>query len=452
MEMQGELPVKPNIMIESPLDGAVIFADSEGAGRRNRQRWIVVGGAAIGMLGGFLTVFFATSPFFLLPLAQEFGWTRAEVTSGTMCGMLGVAAGSTVASGLFGRLGLERTIALSVLCLATGLALLSLLPDNLTFLRLLCFAIGVSGCATTYIGYNSVLNRWFDDDLGIALGIVGAGSGLGFVFAPLISNALIAGFGWRHAYLGLALVALCLGILALFMVSRPKGGVNETGVAGAATGAMEAEGSTFREAVGQWRFWIIVLVVFFSTFATLGAVAHSASVMSDRGLQMSQAAIVMSLGSGLTGLVAKPLIGTLLDRFLTPQLAIVLFVSAAIGLYGWAYATTFPIFFAAAAFTGFAIGAEGNLIPFWVRRYFGTKAFGAIYGTIFGTVTLGGVAGPLAFGYAFDVTGSYAHVMLAASAACVLCAIATPILGKYLFLPKQRFEPSVPAPQRPGEA
>ena len=61
---------------------------------------------------------------------------------------------------------------------------------------------------------------------------------------------------------------------------------------------------------------------------------------------------------------------------------------------------------------GLGQGAEFDILPYAISRYFGLRAFGAIYSSIFAAVTLGGAIGPFVMGMSFDATGSYSVALL----------------------------------------
>jgi MFS family permease len=72
---------------------------------------------------------------------------------------------------------------------------------------------------------------------------------------------------------------------------------------------------------------------------------------------------------------------------------------------------TGSLVFVAAALVGLGVGAEFDIMPYAVSRYFGMRAFGEIYSYTLATFTLGGVVGPLLMGVGFDLTGSYRLVL-----------------------------------------
>ena len=65
----------------------------------------------------------------------------------------------------------------------------------------------------------------------------------------------------------------------------------------------------------------------------------------------------------------------------------------------------------AVVLVGLGVGAELDVMPYVVSRYFGLRAFGEIYSYTFALFTLGGVIGPLLMGAGFDATGSYSLVL-----------------------------------------
>ena len=71
----------------------------------------------------------------------------------------------------------------------------------------ICFLVGMVSAGTTVVGYMSVLPKWFDSRLGLALGLAGIGAGAGVGLAPFIATNLVGQFGWRGAYAGLAAIA-----------------------------------------------------------------------------------------------------------------------------------------------------------------------------------------------------------------------------------------------------
>jgi predicted MFS family arabinose efflux permease len=401
------------------------------APRSTGSRIAIVAGAGLGMGGGFAASYFSTLSLFLKPLTAEFGWGRAETAASTALAMVGLAFGSLVVGRLVDRFGALRVIAISAAAMAALIASLATLSGHPLVLALLSFAIGLVGVGTTPAGYLPVLARGFDRRLGLALGSAMVGLGAGAVVMPLVGQRLIADHGWRGAYVGLAACSLAMAALAMMLLRLGA----ETGPSmRMPAGDAAAEGDTFREAARTPRFWALVAILFVVSAAGLGAGVHIAALLTDRGLSAAQAAQIVALtGAGMT--LGRLVAGALLDLVPARWLGAIAFALGGVGLATLASGATTSLAALAtgALLTGFAIGAEGDFIPYCVRRYFGVRAFGAIFGALFGVYALGGVAGPVAFGLAFDRLGSYGAVYAAAAAACMCAAVFTAGLGRYRF-------------------
>jgi MFS family permease len=76
------------------------------------------------------------------------------------------------------------------------------------------------------------------------------------------------------------------------------------------------------------------------------------------------------------------------------------------------------------------MGAEADLTPYLLTRYFGLKAFSTLYGFSWTAYAVAGAIGPVLMGRAFDLTGPYPSLLGLLAVSTVLCA------ALYLGLPK----------------
>lgn len=83
---------------------------------------------------------------------------------------------------------------------------------------------GFSMAFLLYLGFATMLNRWFRKRMGIFIGICSAGSGIGgIVFNPL-AGYLITEYGWRETYLvfGLFILIAVTPVLGFLLRSYPE--------------------------------------------------------------------------------------------------------------------------------------------------------------------------------------------------------------------------------------
>lgn len=393
----------------------------------------LVAGAGIGLAGGFAAVYFATLSVFLKPMAAMFGWGRGQLSAVALLSMIGSALAAPIVGRLIDRYGARRVTGGSVVLLAAGLLCMSELPPSLLVLSVLSFVLGAVATATTPPGYLSVFPRHFDKRLGAAMGFAMIGIGAGTALAPVLAQGLIADLGWRRAYLILAGAALALGVVAnvlCYSIGGAGGTVRQAGKP-AAAGALE--GDDLKTALRTWRFWSIAVAVWLVSAAALGAMIHLFPLLTDRGIAAPLAASAAAT-VGLAAAVGRFATGLLLDHLAARVVTAAVFVLGAAGLLMLATngaGTSLTAYMVAAALFGLAIGAEGDIIPFLARRYFGRKAFGAIFGCFFSAYMLGAFAGPMAYGYAFDRLGSYTVPLVGGAVACLVGACLILLIGPY---------------------
>ena len=99
-----------------------------------------------------------------------------------------------------------------------------------------------------------------------------------------------------------------------------------------AAGRVAVTGATVGEGLRDYRFWIIVVVLFCISIAQNGSITHLSALLTDRGLHPDRAAIAVSAlgGAALFGRLAT---GWLLDRFFAPWVSFALLAMAALGIF-----------------------------------------------------------------------------------------------------------------------
>ena len=127
--------------------------------------------------------------------------------------------------------------------------------------------------------------------------------------------------------------------------------------------ASELQGATLREGLTSRVFWIVVIVLFFSSIAQNGALTHMSALLTDRGVTASGGAIALSV-MGAASLIGRLVTGWLLDRFFAGRVAFGLLTTAALGTFLLASAPSLTIGAVAAAMIGFGMGGEADVTPY----------------------------------------------------------------------------------------
>jgi MFS family permease len=390
-------------------------------------------GAALGLVCGFSAVFLGSAGIFLKPMAASFHWSRADVAALPTFGVAGIAIGAPLLGHLADRTGWKKVIACSVAAFSLGLFALSVSPPNRAYIVGCGLLTGILGAATTPAGYIAVISRAFQRRLGTALGFSMMGVGVGVTIMPIVVNKLIALTDWREAYACLGSACLVLGLLAHWIIFRQPIAIQ--GALGAPKTDFDPnEGVAFGQAVRDYRFWLIGIVAAFVGGTTAGALIHLDAYATDRG--MSPAVAAQSVGFVGLGILASRLgAGLMLDVLFGPLVACGAFLLAAAGfcLLTGDVQHSPALLPVAAILIGLAGGAEGDIIPFLAKKYFGIRSIGTVYGALMGIFALGASSGAYVYGLAFDRLKSYLPIFQASAALCGICGLSIMLLGRYRF-------------------
>ena len=238
---------------------------------------------------------------------------------------------------------------------------------------------------------------------------------------PPLAQALIDGHGWRSAYFILGGLVLCtLPLTALFVRERPTSGTH--------TGEPE-RGRSAAQGLRSREFWIVVAILFLSSISINAAITHMPALLNDRGVTAGSAALAASI-LGLSSFCGRLLTGVLLDRFFGPRVGAVVLTASAAGILLLAGAGSAGGGLMAAALIGVGLGAEADITPYLLTRYFGLRSFSTLFGFTWTAYAVAGAIGPVIMGRAFDLTGSYTSMLTGLSALTLASA------GLYLWLPR----------------
>jgi predicted MFS family arabinose efflux permease len=397
-----------------------IRADEETLGY---EGWRVAGASAVGVFVSFASLLVYTFGILLKPLAAEFGWSREAVAAAFGIAAMTVAVCSPPLGYLLDRHSPRRIIVPSLIVFGGAFASLSLLTPRIWHLYAVFFVLGIVGNGTAQMAYSRAVSSWFTRRRGMALAIVMSGGAVGAMVLPPLAEALISRVGWRRACLALGGMVLAIGVpsAARFVRERPA---DTPGARPHSAGATLAEGLRSR------TFWIIVVVLFGSSIAQNGAIAHIAALLTDRGISPQGGALALS-AMGAASLAGRFATGWLLDRFFAGRVSFGLLALAALGTFLLAGANSLGMGLVAAALIGFGMGGEADVTPYLLSRYFGLRAFSMLYGCTWTAYAIAGAIGPVLMGRAFDATGSYQTLLVTLAAATLAVAALMLLLPGY---------------------
>lgn len=399
--------------------------------------------------------FRATPGVLIVPLQEEFGWSRATISLGISIGLLMYGLMAPFSAALMDRFGVRRVMLVALATIAAGASLTTVMTAAWQFCLLWGVVVGGATGAVAIPLAATVANRWFSTRRGLVTGILTASNASGqMVFLPALAW-LATAYGWRWAAVSVAALAMVVvfPVVAFFVRDRPQSiGLQPYGATEPVPVPPRSE-HPFRPAFSglalgarTGTFWLLVSTFFVCGLSTNGLVGtHLIPAAIDHHMTAVTGASLLAL-MGLFDVIGTTSSGWLTDR-LDPR-----------HLLAWYYALrglaviALPVAFG----SGYALVAFAVFYGLdWVATVpptaaltadrFGRERVGVVFGWIFASHQLGAASAAWAAGAARGWFGDYRFAFFAAGAACLVASalvlrIAVPRAG-----PRPRLPVEVPA-------
>lgn len=402
------------------------------------QAWRPLLGATVGAGCGLTSIVFYTHGVFAVPIAEATGWLRAEVQFAfTLMSLVALLTAPSV-GWLIDRYGARRVGLWGVIWFFAGLALLSRASSSLVVYYAGFVAMAVLGAGTLPVTWTTVVNQWFSQRRGLALGIALSGTGIAASVAPAYAGWLISQFGWQDAYLVLALTATAIALPVTYFFFWSPAPENAQ-VASASTAAQASDahvlqgrgGYELGEALRSYRLWVICSAIALVAGSVAGMITSFVALMIDKSYGFDEA-VGFAGAIGISVILGRLIAGVLVDRYWAPAVAAVLLLCPAAAALALDMATITPLLATVcAALIGLAAGAELDLLAYFSSRYFGLRRYGSIYGIGFVFFSVAAGLTPAAFGWVHDAYGDYSLALRTAAVCCTIGALGLLSLGAY---------------------
>jgi sugar phosphate permease len=376
----------------------------------------------------------ATIGVLIVPLEQEFHWSRGTISVAASLGILLFGLMGPFAAGVLQAAGLRRTMSVTIGLLAALVAGATFITRPWQLVVLWGIGVGIlTGTASLVMG-TTVVNRWFVQRRGVALGLLSASGATGqLVFLPL-QAWLVEQHGWRTALLLVAGAAtLLLPAILLLLRDRPAdvglapygGTVADDGPAAGASNPIAIAFAGLRRASRSRDFWLLFATFFICGSSTNGLIGtHLIPAAHDHGISEVRAAGLLAM-MGVFDLIGTTAAGWMSDRW-SPR-----------WLLAWYYALRgISLLILPYALAGSGAGLSVFAIWYgldWIATVpptvkLATNAFGAkdasvIFGWVFVGHQLGAAASALVAGSVRTVLGTYDSAFWTAGALCFVAAL-----------------------------
>jgi len=405
--------------------------------------WVVVGASLLVEFFGIGFGFFALVASY--PYFEALGWARTTVVLSSSVMITTIAILSPLTGIYMDRRSIRHLFVAGGLVMAVGHTLLGVAATPLAF-QLGAVVLGVGMAGVTVLPNQVLIARWFRSRLGLANGLISAGTVLGGSLSTIVVTMVSEAWGRRTAFL---ILAACVGIVPpliglLVVRDHPA----DLGLEPYDEGDVPRDphrggpAPTLRRVVADPSFWLVTLGLLFATVPCYTSNKHLILYLHDLGLDATHAASVKSLMILVAG-AGRLIAGVLSDRF--DRFAVL------IGIYALS-AASFPLVFAMpaepallayAVLFGLAYGGIMPMMPIMVVACFGTEALGLILGVMKVAYDVGAATAPLAAAWAHDRLGNY-DLVFALNWACAIAAV---VCSAALWLRERRRQSAAQPPR-----
>ena len=340
-------------------------------------------------------------PFYYDFMVQQFGWTRAQVTSGNALSKLVVGpVFGFIAGWIIDRFGPRRVMMVGILMAGGALVGLGLV-STLGMFYLFYFFNALGYVCGGPLPNQVLLSRWFDKSRGKAMGFAYLGIGIGGATVPWVSHGLIQHFGWQSALRLLGGLIILLSFPLAFLVKEAPSPLTSDRTT---SGSLEVTG-----AFKTLPFYLLTFGSMCSIAAVSGTQQNLKLFLSlDRHFSQGDAARVLSLVLSFS-IVGRLLMGWLADCFSKKYVMLLTYLLVAAGIPFLFLSHSQGVLYAAAVVFGVGLGGDYMIIPLMTAEIFGMQVLGRLLGVI---LTAGGIAeavSPWLTGRLRDATGSYSE-------------------------------------------
>ena len=387
--------------------------------------WYIVG-AAGGIEFANAATAIAILTIFIIPMTDEFGWNRTQLSGATSLGAVLGAALAPFTGRLVDRFGSRLPLVLGGTIVAAACLYLASVQSLLAFY--VAFTITrTADQGLIKIGASPAVGKWFQRHRGRAIALVFFGGSAGIILLAPVVQLVIDAWGWRAAWRLLGVLMLCLGVVPCLAVIRrqpedmglavdggpgPASPGDEISSSTRTAGEEPAEGVAWSlgEVVRTKAFWLIVFSLFLASAATSGVTLHMVPYLTQRSLGTGQAVGVISLmsASSAASILA---VGFMAERVSPRFLMASLYLVMAGGILMLLTVASPAQAYLFGVLHGVASGGVNALAPILWANYYGRGILGSIHGLSRSFQVAGFALGPLVLGLGYDASGDYGSAL-----------------------------------------
>ncbi|WP_420396436.1 MFS transporter [Nioella sp.] len=374
---------------------------------------VLIGGCLIILLSFAVRASFGV---FQIPIAEEFGWPRAEFSLAIAIQNLAWGIGQPIFGAIAERFGDRKALILGALMYAVGLVLSAgaTLPIQHQLLEILV-GFGIAGT-----GFGVILaivgRATSDENRSISLGIVTAAGSAGQIVGAPFAEALLGMMSWQMVFLIFAGIILLTVLVLPLLKAPPMASKAEI---------EESMGQILKKAFKDPSFTLIFVGFFSCGYQLAFITAHFPALVTEMCGPIVPGSMLHNIGItststlgavaisliGLANVVGTIMAGWLGTKFPKKYLLALIYTGRTIAA---AMFILFPITPLTVVVFSVVMGslwlATVPLTSGLIAYLYGLRYMGTLYGIVFFSHQLGGFLGVVLGGWMYDLYGDYSAV------------------------------------------
>ena len=280
-----------------------------------------------------------------------------------------------------------------------------------------------------------LISKWFNDNRGLAIGVLLAGTSVGNGIFPQINTYLltISDGDWRQVMIWLALIPLAyIPVLFAFIKEKPEDvAVKEDNQASNDFKASSIEGGfTLQQTLRSANFWFLSVMAFCTFYSILAMIGHVFLMLDGEGYspQISATGVSIIFIGGFIGKVISGKLAEMIGRKIVLVGGVAMMLLGSLLIVSSIFYKNPLLIWIGLTLYGTGWGGLYTLIQLLVADLFGLIAIGKIMGVINIIDTIGGGLGPIITAVIYDSTQNYLLPFLVISALLVIALLSSSML------------------------
>ena len=406
-------------------------------GKKIHKAWLILVGCCF-LQSGTVSIVLGCCGLFFVPICNELGFARSEIASYQSFYWLALILTMPLAGKALSKFNIKIVTCVCSIMVALAAGLMS--TYNYVW-QWMCSGLifGSFGCCVFHLPLVTLINNWFEDRIGVAMGIATAVSAIAIMFFSPFFQSVITNLGWRTAYVVEAAVIILFTIpwCAFVFVRSPQdiGAQPYRNKFKKAKSEKEkvngfVSGVPSKAALKSIPFVCVFVFAGIAAWIGSGFDSNMPGYIDSIGMDAQFGALIVSAVS-FGSFCEKLIMGYINDKFGVWYAVGCEIICVCIGVVGLLFLRQPYLLLFSAALFGVQDSFSSVSLPLIIRALFGNLDYTQIYSWARVGAGVFGVFAAVSVAASYDFTGSYIPAFVAVMIFCVVIVFILLVANKF---------------------